>query len=98
MDGIRQILRLSDPMSSTLRSQLKEIENLDQLHHFSRMFLPLTLNLKKIWTFYEYKESEIEVRVAKRGNKRPGSTTIKAPVESNSVLAVLLTTDDKIGC
>ncbi len=79
-DDIKEILRLDEPMGSLLRLQLKEIENLDQLRHFSRSFLPLTLNLKKIWSFYEYKESTIKVKTVKKGNMRFGSTTIKAPV------------------
>lgn len=64
MDGLKEILQLHEPMSSTLRSQLKEIK---KLQGFSRSFLPLTLNLKKMWSFYEYKESTIKVKVSQKG-------------------------------
>jgi len=82
-ESMREELKLVKPYGNLLLSQLQTVENLDEIRHFSRCFQPLTLGMKKIWSFYEFRESKITVKVVVEGiggTKRITSTEIKAPV------------------
>lgn len=79
-DSIKDELKLEAPMASSLRSQLLNVENLDGLQYFSRLFLPVTIEMKKIWSFYEVREMSISVRAESHGGRRRGIMEVKAPV------------------
>lgn len=82
-DAVQQELQLDKPLGNRLRSQLEQVENLDELRHFSLAFQPLTLGMKKIWSFSEFRESHMKVKVVVPGpgrSKRTTSTTVKSAV------------------
>jgi hypothetical protein len=82
---------LDKPLGNRLRSQLELVENLDELRHFSRTFQPLTLSMKKIWSFYEFRESELSVKVVVHGPagaKRTTSTEVKSAASCPNQLTV----------
>jgi len=82
-EAVKGELGLNRTMGNRLRSQLEQVENLDELRHFSLNFQPLTLNMKKIWSFYEFRESKLRVKVVVHGpvgTKHPTSTEVKSTV------------------
>ncbi|OCK85213.1 hypothetical protein K432DRAFT_439422 [Lepidopterella palustris CBS 459.81] len=74
--AVAKLLDLKPIMTNKLRSDLQNIENLDGLQHFSRAFAPLAINMDKIWTFVEAKDSRLQVKVASSVNDHFGSTSI----------------------
>ncbi|ORY17310.1 cora-like Mg2+ transporter protein-domain-containing protein [Clohesyomyces aquaticus] len=95
--AVKRLLCLKAPMSERLREDLSDVENLDSLVHFSRVFQPLTINMEKIWSFYEARDSKLEVRATI--NDRTGSTAIRRMVVEKRC-AMLNASDDYpfIGC
>jgi hypothetical protein len=88
-DAIKDELHLDKPLGNRLRSQLERVENLDELRHFSHDFQPLTLSMKKIWSFYEFRESKMRVKVVvygPAGTKRTTSTEVRSPVSNSKQL------------
>ena len=82
-EAVQGELGLNRAMGNRLRSQLEQVENLDELRHFSLNFQPLTLNMKKIWSFYEFRESKLRVKGVVHGpagTRRPTSTEVKSTV------------------
>jgi hypothetical protein len=78
-------LQLDKPLGDRLRLQLelKVLEDLDDRQNLSLHFHPLTLNMKKIWSFYEFRESRLRVKVVYRDpdcQKRITSTEVKSAV------------------
>ncbi|KAF2464298.1 uncharacterized protein BDR25DRAFT_346785 [Lindgomyces ingoldianus] len=73
--AVSRLLGLKLIMSDRLRQDLTDVENLDGLVHFSRTFQPITITMEKIWSFFEARDSKLEVRATI--NDRIGSTSIR---------------------
>lgn len=58
------------------------MEKSDESRQFSRAFQPLTLNMKKIWSFYEFQESKLRVKVVVHG---PAGQNTTSPEVKTSV-------------
>jgi hypothetical protein len=50
-EGIAKVLKMDNPLRSSLRSQLSDVENMDSLHRFSRTFQMLAVDIQTIWGF-----------------------------------------------
>ncbi len=82
-DAVREELQLDKPLGIELQKGLKMMENSIELRGFSRDFQPLTLSMKRIWSFYEFRESYLRVKVVVRGPagiKSTTSTEVKSAV------------------
>jgi len=71
-------------MSDRLRSDLQNVENLDGLQHFSQAFYPLAIDMEKIWSFFETKDSTLEVKATSNIADRTGSASIRRLVSNHS--------------
>jgi len=80
-DAVKDELLLDKPLGEDLR---KEIElNSAALNCLSQFFQPLTLSMKKIWSFCEFRESSLRVKVVVSGAtgiKSTTSTEVKSAV------------------
>lgn len=76
-----QVLALEAPMSDCLCADLEDLENVDGRRRSSGLFQPLTLNMEKIWSFFETMDSALSVEA--KANNRIGSTTVWKRVSAN---------------
>lgn len=79
-DSIKRILGLPYPYNIKLRGQLRKPEKLDHALRFSRKFALLTLDIDKIWSFYEANESTILAKMKSHDSSKITETELRMPV------------------
>lgn len=73
-------------MTDRVRQDLVDVENMDGMVRFSWLFEALTVNMEKIWSFYETVDTNLQVRTRASGGT--GSTKIHRMVSFESVLTL----------
>jgi len=79
-ESIREILGLEIPYSPRLREELGDVMSLDWMQGLSRRIIPLTIELTKIWSFYEDLETPVFVNTKSRDSPQVVKTEFWTPV------------------
>lgn len=73
--AIADVLSIEYPIPGHVRKDLQNVETMDDMGRFSELFEPITINMEKIWSFYETVETSLQVRT--RANGRTGMGGIR---------------------
>lgn len=76
--AITDVLSLDYPITERVRQDLQNVEMMDGMGCFSELFEPITINMEKIWSFYETMDTNLQVRA--RANRRTGAARIRRSV------------------
>ncbi|KAF2681139.1 hypothetical protein K458DRAFT_392364 [Lentithecium fluviatile CBS 122367] len=72
--AITAVLDLEYPITERVRRDLQNVETMDGMGFFSALFEPITINMEKIWSFYETMDTNLQVRA--RANGKIGAARI----------------------